>query len=584
MTNHFGRVPVGTVLPVVFGTYNGSGASVAATGLAVTDIEIYKGTSMTQRASDAGYTLMDTDGLDLDGITGINGFSIDTGDNTDSGFYSVGSFFTVIVSAITVDSQTVSFVAATFSLGPAEDFAGYPKVQAAGHMQNTTIATLASQVSFTLTAGSADNDAYNGCFVVVTDATTSAQKCVGLVQDYVGSTKTVTLAYNPGVFTMAAGDTIDIVAGPAPTSFQTWDEVLTGATHNIANSAGRRLRSIQNFGDYALGRVWVDENNGSSTGTTDYEDATVTNRANDLDNAQTVADSIGLHDINITNGNAITLTAALEGYDMYGNQCTLALGNQNVGGTEFFDFADITGIGTSTGGRVIFNGCDLGNCTLPGDLSLAGCGLDGTLTISSAGDTHLIDCYSEIAGAGAPTIDMGGAVGAGTLSVRRQSGGLNVTNIATGDVVSIDALTGGTITVTMTGGTVEIRGAGLKGVTINGSGGTVTLSGVVGVVTDNSGGAVTITQTSVLNRAALNAEMIDVMETDTHAQPGQGTPPATASYAQMMGYTYKTLRNRKTQTATQFSLFNDDATTVDQKSALSDDGTTTEVGEMVTGP
>ncbi len=79
-------------------------------------------------------------------------------------------------------------------------------------MQNTTIATLASQTSFTLTAGSADDSAYLGCVVVVTDASTAVQKCVGIVSAYTGSTKTVTLLVDPAVFTMAIGDTIDILA------------------------------------------------------------------------------------------------------------------------------------------------------------------------------------------------------------------------------------------------------------------------------------------------------------------------------------------------------------------------------------
>lgn len=98
------------------------------TGLAVTDIEIYKDGSTTQRASDAGYTLLDTDGIDFDGITGIHGFSIDTGDNTDAGFYTVGAWFTVVVSAVTVDSQTVNFIACQFRLMPAESSAAVPKV------------------------------------------------------------------------------------------------------------------------------------------------------------------------------------------------------------------------------------------------------------------------------------------------------------------------------------------------------------------------------------------------------------------------------------------------------------------------
>lgn len=129
---NFGAVPIGAVLPVFFDSYAGAtGASITLTGLAVTDIEIYKGTSMTQRSSDAGYVLLDTDGIDIDTITGIHGFSIDTGDNTDAGFYASGSFYTVVVSAVTIDAQTVNFVAATFRCVTAEGIAGQPKVDVA---------------------------------------------------------------------------------------------------------------------------------------------------------------------------------------------------------------------------------------------------------------------------------------------------------------------------------------------------------------------------------------------------------------------------------------------------------------------
>lgn len=127
----FGNVPLGSVLPIFFDSYAGStGASSTISGLAVTDVEVYKGVSMTQRSSDAGYVLLDTDGIDLDGITGINGFSIDTGDNTDAGFFAAGSFYNVVVSAITVDSQTVNFVAATFRIVAAEGTAGTPVADA----------------------------------------------------------------------------------------------------------------------------------------------------------------------------------------------------------------------------------------------------------------------------------------------------------------------------------------------------------------------------------------------------------------------------------------------------------------------
>lgn len=119
----------GDVLPIFWGTYAGAtGASLTMTGLAVTDIEIYKDGSATQRASDAGYTLLDTDGTDFDGLTGIHGISIDTSDNTDAGFYTVGSWFSVVVSSVTVDGQTVSFVAGAFRIMAAEAIAGVPLV------------------------------------------------------------------------------------------------------------------------------------------------------------------------------------------------------------------------------------------------------------------------------------------------------------------------------------------------------------------------------------------------------------------------------------------------------------------------
>jgi len=116
MTIYLGDFPTGKTIYVPFHTFNSSGASVTITGLAVTDIEVYRNGSATQRASDAGYALLDTDGIDFDALTGIHGFSIDTSDNTDAGFYAAGYDYWVVVSAITVDAQTVSFVAAIFSI------------------------------------------------------------------------------------------------------------------------------------------------------------------------------------------------------------------------------------------------------------------------------------------------------------------------------------------------------------------------------------------------------------------------------------------------------------------------------------
>lgn len=87
-----------------------------------------------------------------------------------------------------------------------------------------------------------------------------------------------------------------------------------------------------------------------------------------------------------------------------------------------------------------------------------------------------------------------------------------------------------------------------------------------------------------LSAAQVNAEVVAALTTDTYAEPGQGTPAATASISTKIGYLYKAWRNRSTQTATQYSLYNDDATTIAQKATFSDDATTADRGEIATGP
>ena len=299
----------------------------------------------------------------------------------------------------------------------------------------------------------------------------------------------VTLATTQGNYAPSvAGDAMTLTA--AATSAQlvddVWDEVLSGATHNVASSAGRRLRSLQDNGLYALASVWVDEVGGASTGTVAYEDATVTNRSNDFDNAQTVADAINIQSIQITNGNSITLTAGLEGYNVFGNASTLALGGQNIGGSVFRQFGSVTGIGTTTANPVFFEDCIFGAVTIP-PCTLQRVSFGGTLTIGSAGDFQFRDCSSAVAGSGAPVLDMGAAVGATTVSLRRWSGGLTINNMAAGDVVSVDVVSGGTITINGTGGTVVVRGH------CN--------------VVDGSSGSVSITETSVVNMTKINTEV-----------------------------------------------------------------------------
>ena len=84
--------------------------------------------------------------------------------------------------------------------------------------------------------------------------------------------------------------------------------------------------------------------------------------------------------------------------------------------------------------------------------------------------------------------------------------------------------------------------------------------------------------------AQVNAEVLDVLNVDTFAEPGQEAPAATNTLVKKIGYLFKLLRNKITTTSTQINVFADDATTVDQKSTISDDATTFTRGEFGSGP
>ncbi|MDD5391099.1 MAG: hypothetical protein PHD37_17310 [Gallionellaceae bacterium] len=87
-----------------------------------------------------------------------------------------------------------------------------------------------------------------------------------------------------------------------------------------------------------------------------------------------------------------------------------------------------------------------------------------------------------------------------------------------------------------------------------------------------------------ISAADVNAQMLDVLNVDTFAEPGQEAPGATVSLVKKIGYLYKNWRNRKTATSTAIAIYNDDAATVDQKATQSDDGVSYDKGEIGTGP
>ena len=287
------QYPASTVVKALFNTYNAAGASVTTTGLAAADIEIYKDGSTTQRASDAGFTVDD----DFDALTGIHLISIDLADNTDAGFYTVGSQFSVVVSTITVDAQTVSLVLGSFRIMAAEHTTGHPVITikdgtGTGELDTTSGGVIVSSIAAgaitaaAIATGAIDADAIADNAIdagaIAADAITAAKIADGAIDAATfaagainaaaiatgaidadalaadAGTEIATAVWASGTRTLTALDedttTIDIdgaLAAGVPTAGAiadaVWDEALAG--HQGAGSAGEALDAAGTAGD-----------------------------------------------------------------------------------------------------------------------------------------------------------------------------------------------------------------------------------------------------------------------------------------------------------------------------------------------
>lgn len=222
MNVSWGNIPASSVLPFFFHTFNSTGASVTISNFAIGDVLIYKGTSMTQRSSTNGIVLIDTDGVDLDSTTGIQGFSVDLSDNSDAGFYAVGSFYTVVVGPITVNANTVNFVAGTFRIMAAEGTAGTPAVDATriNNVATTSVTTINAHQGTTAAVAFAGANVKADIDTIKTQAVTAAAGVTVLASVGTAATSTAQTGDNFARLGAPAGASVsaDIVAVTAKTA------------------------------------------------------------------------------------------------------------------------------------------------------------------------------------------------------------------------------------------------------------------------------------------------------------------------------------------------------------------------------
>lgn len=236
-----------------------------------------------------------------------------------------------------------------------------------------------------------------------------------------------------------------------------WDRVLTGSTHNIRNSAGRRLRGMQEFQGYEGGAVWIDTVNGVS-GTDLFESGTVDNPVDNMDDANTIAVGVGLSTFYIYPESSITFTATQSHQVFKGVHWTLNLNGQNIEGSSF-EGAIVSGIATGIGTDQTYRLCEMGVTTHIKNTRIIECAIEGTQTVGEAGDYFFDRCHSAIAGTSTWIFNFGTVIGNTNLNWRAGSGGIQLESMgdAGTDTASIEGW-GQLIEGTCTGGTVAIRG------------------------------------------------------------------------------------------------------------------------------
>lgn len=159
---------------------------------------------------------------------------------------------------------------------------------------------------------------------------------------------------------------------------------------------------------------------------------------------------------------------------------------------------------------------------------------------------------------------------------------IDLNGSAVGSVVgAVGSVTGAVGSVTGSVGSVTGAVGSVTG-NVGGIAGTITtLDGLdTAQDTQHSTTQSAITALNDLSTAEVNAQVVDALATDTYTQPGSGAPAATEDLASMIAYLYKSWRNRSTQTATTYTLYNDDGSTAEQSATVSDDATTFVKGEV----
>lgn len=206
---------------------------------------------------------------------------------------------------------------------------------------------------------------------------------------------------------------------------------------------------------YDNGQIWINTN-ASNTNTVDNVDGTSRNPVSTIAAAKTLSTSTGLSDFHVINGSSVTLAESTVNESYFGDNWTLALASQDIGGAHF-QGGDVTGTGTGST-EIHFDRCEIGDITIA-DAHFDDCDIEGTVTLSAASNYNFVNCSHSGTGA---TIDFGSGVGNTTVHAHNYHGAITVKNMgqsSSTDVLHFSSSNGKlTLDSTCIAGTVNLNG------------------------------------------------------------------------------------------------------------------------------
>jgi len=273
---YLGDFPADQAIYFMWNTNDGDGASITR----ATDgtISVYKDASNGTAFDTTQVTTGVTNDEDFDTLTGVHSCCITTTD----AWYETGHDYTVVLSAATIDGSTVNAVLTHFSIEN-RNMRGTDSAAPSSTALSTATwtAARAAVLSDWINGGRLDNlldaipttamrgtdNAAPSSTALSTATWTAARAAVlsdwingGRLDNLLDAIPTTAMRGTDG-----ANTTVPDAAGVAPTAAENadavWDEILTGATHNIPTSAGRRVREI---GAYAINSGTAQAGNGYS--------------------------------------------------------------------------------------------------------------------------------------------------------------------------------------------------------------------------------------------------------------------------------------------------------------------------------